>query len=309
MIRINLLKSIQFETPVPVVKQSKDRRKQLVLSGGGLAIVVLVGVLYMQHRAAQKAAEALQAEAQQVTEAPGPGLDSLQPKRVTANAVEETVRDVGDQSERQAEPPAYFDMVPSVKIEYQYFACTRILRDIKAVTPAEVGFANFIFTPPGDFYVHGLVSDVENFERFKQGLASMRNTTVRPGKEAPAGTKGLGKEFSFYGTVNYPINSVPTPVNHVLTKAKLQEEVASLKTVAANLGIKIKEMRQLSSVSTNGTQRLVYQITADCSFQQMQDFVDGLQEAKSDLGFLKFALHARGDDKVVAEMDILAYVN
>jgi hypothetical protein len=40
----------------------------------------------------------------------------------------------------------------------------------------------------------------------------------------------------------------------------------------------------------------------------LQDLISELHEGNSNLGFIKFALHASGDEKVVTEMDILAYV-
>lgn len=312
MIRINLLKPLQLQaSSINLHEASGNRKRPLLL--GALAVLVLLGaVAIMQYPAllGGLGSETKTAPVTTVAKAPKPvTLDTMQPKRVTDNAVEETVRDLSDAEASVAAPPTYGDLVPSEKIEFQYYSCSRILKDIKAVTPAEVGYANLIFTPPGDFYIHGLANDDENYQRLKKGLAGMVNTTVRPGLEAPAGVKGLAKEFSFYGTINYPLTSLPTPPDHVVTKANLQMEFTRMKGVAKNLGILLQEPKLLSSVAVGENKRMIYETKADCNFQQMQDLLSELHEAKSNLGFLKFALHAHGDEKIIAEMDILAYVN
>ncbi len=312
MIRINLLKSLQVQANSISLQDPANKRKKFVLVGGGILIVLLGAIAVLQYPSLLGGlwTSTKTAAVAPVAEVPKPvTLDTMQPKLVTANAVEETVRDVSDAEASAAAPPTYGDLVPSEKIEFQYYACSRILKDIKAVTPAEVGYANFIFTPPGDFYVHGLANDDENYQRLKKGLGEMVNTTVRAGLEVPAGVKGLAKEFSFYGTINYPLTSLPTPPDHVVTKVNLLLELKHLKSVAANLGILLQEPKLLSTVPVGENQRMIYETKADCTFQQMQDFLSELHEAKSNLGFLKFALHARGDEKIIAEMDILAYVN
>jgi hypothetical protein len=94
----------------------------------------------------------------------------------------------------------------------------------------------------------------------------------------------------------------------VVDKAELLLALKQMKTVAGNLGIHLKEPKLLTTAQAGNVKRMVYQTGADCSFQQMQDFLSELHESKSNLGFIKFALRARGDEKVVADMDILAYV-
>ena len=41
----------------------------------------------------------------------------------------------------------------------------------------------------------------------------------------------------------------------------------------------------------------------------MQDFLSDLREAKSNLGIIKFSLQARASERIVAEVDLLAYIN
>jgi hypothetical protein len=78
--------------------------------------------------------------------------------------------------------------------------------------------------------------------------------------------------------------------------------------VAGNLGIRLKEPKLLATAQAGDVKKMVWSASADCSFQQMQDFLAELQQSKSNLGFAKFALRARGDEKVVADLDFLAYV-
>ncbi len=312
MIRINLLKPLQPHAQPLILEEPGNRRKNRVLIGGGLAIVVLAAAALLQYPSLLGGLLSGSKQADTHMAAPIPKPEAVEipkPKPVTAKAVEETVRDVGDQSERQATQPSYSELVPSEKIEIQYYACAHIFKDIKAVTPPDVGFANFIFTPPGDFYVHGLASNAESYQKFKQGLTGMAYAEVRAGLDTAAGAKGMAREFSFFGTIKYPMNTIPTPPNHVIPKAKLQEELARMKTTAASLGIRLREPKLLNTVDMGDSKRLLYQVKADCSFQQMQDLISDMHQAKSNLGFIKFDLHALGDEQVVAEMSVLAYVN
>jgi hypothetical protein len=124
----------------------------------------------------------------------------------------------------------------------------------------------------------------------------------------PAGARGRSKEFSFFGTVRYPLESLSNPPNRVVAKADVPKELMQMRTVAGNLGIRLKEPKLLATAQAGDVKKMVWSASADCSFQQMQDFLAELQQSKSNLGFAKFALRARGDEKVVADLDFLAYV-
>ena len=64
----------------------------------------------------------------------------------------------------------------------------------------------------------------------------------------------------------------------------------------------------ISSTQDGALKKQVYMVGAECSFQQMQDLIGDLHEGKSNLGIIKFSLNAKGDEKVNAELDIVAYV-
>ncbi len=316
MIRINLLKPLQAPTSSPMsLDDSGGRRKTTTLVVGGLAVVALAVVLVLQYptlfggllggRKPPVAAKTHKNPPQ-----PKPSeTPAEKPKPVTADAVEETVRDLGNnKSETQVMNRSYADLVPSERIEFQYFACEKILKDIKAVTPPDVGFADFIFTIPGEFYVHGLAGDAESMQKFQDGLKGMSGAAVKPGLNVAAGAHHEGKEFSFLGSVKYPVDGLPIPPDHVLNKAGLAQEFSKLKSAAKSLGIVLKEPRLLNAADVGANKRMVYETSGDCSFQQIQDLLGELRQAKSHLGILKFDLHARGDEKVVADLAILAYV-
>jgi cell division septation protein DedD len=311
MIRINLLKPL--EAPVrPLVFEApaKSNRGKVIalLAVGAAALIAIValqfpglfGGLFAKHEEPVAAAPE--------PPAPKPESEAAAPPKVTANAVEETVRDLNPEASKPAPPAGYAGLVPSQKIEFQYYASARILKDIKSITPPDVGFANFIFTPPGEFYVHGLAADEADLKRFQDGLASLAGAEIKPGMNAPAGARGRAKEFSFFGTVRYPVESLPSPPDRVMTKADLPKQLQQMKTVAGNLGIRLKEPKLLATAQAGNVKKMVWAASADCSFQQMQDFLAELHQSNSNLGFAKFALRARGDEKVVADMDILAYV-
>lgn len=315
MIKINLLKPLQAPVAPLILEEPKGKRKQLVLLVGGLAIVALGAMAVLQYPGFFSGligggGEIAQVEAPAApVEAPAPAEPAAKPKRVTADAVEEIVREIQAEQGRQGPAATYADLVPSEKIEFQYFAANRILRDIKAVTPPDIGFADFIFSPPGDFYIHGLAYDEGTYERFRAGLEGLEGASIRPGVVAKGGTRGTAKEFSFYGTVKYPVTSISQPPDRVVKKQDVQAELKRLKEVAATLGIALRNPKLKSTSDAGEYRKMVFQASADCSYQQMQDLLSQLHESKSNLGFLKFALKAGGDENVVASLDILAYVN
>ncbi|HLP40018.1 MAG TPA: hypothetical protein VK465_00805 [Fibrobacteria bacterium] len=311
MIRINLLKSLQAPRPFLLEEPKGEGRFKVVFASllGVLVLGAATFFLYPGLFGKEKQATGIAAPAaSDAPSAPASDEAAPKPKRVTTQAVEEIVRDIRDEQAHGAPAPTYANLVPSEKIEYQHFAATRILKDIKAVTPPDVGFSHFIFTPPGDFYVHGLAHDEATYKAFQSGLASLEGAEIRPGvsKAAAAGT---GIEFSFYGTVKYPVTAIPEPPDRVVSKQGLQAELKQLRETAAILGIKLQSPRLKTSLDAGDFKKMVFQASADCNYQQMQDLLSQLHESKSNLGFLKFALKAGGDESVKASLDILAYVN
>lgn len=310
MIRINLLKPLEVPAK-PFVFEEPSRRsksKLIVFSLLGVAAIVAIVTLQFPGFFGNLFAKPERQVAVPVPPKPAPETTVEKPAKVTANAVEETVRDLHPEASKPPAPATYADLVPSQKIEYQYYASTRLLKDIKSVTPPDVGFANFIFTPPGEFYVHGLAADDQDLKRFQDGLAGLTGAEIKPGMNVPAGARGKSREFSFFGSVRYPVDALPTPPNRVVAKADLQKELKQMRTVAGSLGIRLKEPRLLTTAQAGLVKKMIWEASAECSFQQIQDFLAQLHESKSNLGFAKFALRARGDEKMVAEMDILAYV-
>jgi hypothetical protein len=321
MIKINLLKPLQAPVAPLILEEPKNKRRTMILVGG-LALVAAAAIVFLQYptllggsgEETRVAASAAPPTGDGRTPEPGKRASIPKPKRVTADAVEEIVREIQEEQGRQGPVATYADLVPSEKIEYQYFAATRILKDIKAVTPPDIGFAHFIFSPPGDFYIHGLAYDEATYQRFQDGLAGLEGASIRPGVTARGGSRGAGGrsatlEFSFYGTVKYPVNAIPQPPDRVLKQPQLQAELKRLKEVAASLGIALRSPKLKSTSDAGEYRKMVFQASADCSYQQMQDLLSELHESKSNLGFLKFALKASGDENVTASLDILAYVN
>jgi hypothetical protein len=310
MIRINLLKPLEPQA-LPLILEEPAKKKNSALILGGLVLIAVIAIAVLQFPSlfgGLFAAKQEKVEKPPVAPVPRPSEEHVQPKRVTANAVEETVRDLQDDPAAQQINPSYADMVPSGKIEFQYYASIRILKDIKTATPPDIGFANFIFTPPGDFYVHGLAESEQDLQRFQEGLKGLSGASIRLGMNAAAGTHGKSKEFSIFGSVKYPLSEVGSPPDHSIPKAALAGQLKQFKVLANGLGIRIKEPKLISSTDAGTLKKNIYLVAADCSFQQMQDLISDLHEGKSNLGLIKFSLNAKGDEKVNAELDVAAYV-
>lgn len=310
MIRINLLKPLEAPARPYILEAPPKSGKGKVIALLVVAVIALIAIAALQFPGLFGGLFAKQevVEAAPVSPEPKPESEAARPPKVTANAVEETVRDLHPEASAPPAPSTYADLVPSQKIEFQYYSAGRILREIKSITPPDVGFANFIFTPPGEFYVHGLAADEADLRKFQDGLAGLAGAEIKPGMNVPAGARGKSKEFSFFGTVRYPMESLSAPQNRVVAKADVTKELAQMRAVAGNLGIRLKEPKLLATAQAGNVKKMVWSASADCSFQQMQDFLSELHQSKSNLGFAKFALRARGDEKVVADMDFLAYV-
>ncbi len=311
MIRINLLKPLEPQALPLILEEPAGRRKSSFLILGGLVLVAVIAIAVLQFPnlfGGMLASKPKVAAAPKAPPVPAPTVENVQPKRVTAHAVEETVRDIHEDPALLQITPSYAEMVPSGKIEFQYYASNRIIKEIKTVTPPDIGFANFVFTPPGDFYIHGLSETEEDLQRFQKGLQGLTGASIRIGMNVAAGAHKKSKEFSIFGSVKYPPSEVGIPPDHSIAKANLAAEIKLLKTLAGNLGIHLKETKLLSGTKFGSLTKNVYLVGADCSFQQMQDLIMDLHEKKSNLGLIKFALNARGDEKVVAELDIAAYV-
>jgi hypothetical protein len=310
MIRINLLKPLEAPARPYILEAPAKSGKGKVIALLVVAALALVAIAALQFPGLFGGLFAKQEVVEAAPESPEPKPESeaAQPPKVTANAVEETVRDLRPEASAPPAPSSYADLVPSQKIEFQYYSAGRILKEIKSITPPDVGFANFIFTPPGEFYVHGLAADEADLKKFQDGLSALAGAEIKPGMNAPAGARGKSKEFSFFGTVRYPVESLSAPPNRVVAKADVTKELKRMRTVAGNLGIRLKEPKLLATAQAGNVKKMVWSASADCSFQQMQDFLAELHQSNSNLGFAKFALRARGDEKVVADMDFLAYV-
>jgi hypothetical protein len=310
MIRINLLKPLEAPVRNYVLEAPAKSGKGKAIALLVIALAALLAIAALQFPGLFGGLFAKQEKVAAVQAPPEPKPESVpsQPSKVTANAVEETVRDLHPEASLPPAPSSYADLVPSQKIEFQYYSAGRILKEIKSITPPEVGFANFIFTPPGEFYVHGLAAGEADLKKFQAGLAGLAGAQIKPGMNVPAGARGKSKEFSFFGTVHYPLESLSTPPNRVVAKADVTKELMQMRTVAGNLGIRLREPKLLATAQAGNVRKMVWSASADCSFQQMQDFLAELHQSKSNLGFAKFTLRARGDEKVVADLDFLAYV-
>jgi hypothetical protein len=310
MIRINLLKPLQPQALPLILDEPAGRGKKTYLILGGLALVAVGAIAILQFPSLFSGmfAQEEKVEAPPVPPVPAPSEEHVQPKSVTSQAVEETVRDLHPDQSEPILNPSYADLVPSGKIEFQYYSSKRLLKDIKTVTPPDVGFAKFIFTPPGDFYIHGLAESERDLQRFQEGLNGLMGATIRLSMNVPAGTHGKSKEFSIFGSVKYPLSDIGSPPDHSIPKARLPAELKTLKTLAANLGIRLKEPKLISATQAGPLKKHVYLVAADCSFQQMQDLIGDLHEGKSNLGVIKVMLNAKGDEKVNAELDFAAYI-
>lgn len=324
MIKINLLKSEQPRQPLVPLAEGKSQSRKLVVSVGLVALLG-VGAYFAYDRfagssasAADTVAKAEEAEnvAAVAPEAPLQVAVETPPEppvqSVAAPAGGEAVEDIVGELARQAEaapkPRGYDDLVPSERVEYQLQSVLRVLKEIKTITPPDVGFAEFVFTPPGEFYVHGLAYDPQSLDRFEQGLRGLQGAEVRPGKNKEVGSASRkAREFSFYCKVGYPVATMPSQ-DRVVQNNKVDAALRDAVALGQSLGLKLKTPKLTGREDAGAVQRLVFATTADASYDKLADFLEQMRANQTPLGVLRVSLKARGDEDMVADLDLVAYV-
>jgi hypothetical protein len=327
MIKINLLKSEQPRQPLTALSEGKPQSRKLVMSVGLIALLG-AGAFFAYDRfgggsasgnavaagetpegaSAPVAAEALPEVPKLATETPPEPPVQKAAAPPSGEAVEDIVGELARQAEAAPKPRGYADLVPSERVEYQLQAVLRLLKDIKGITPPDVGFAEFVFTPPGEFYVHGLAYDPQSLERFEQGLRGLQGAEVRPGKMKDVGSaKQKAREFSYYCKVSYPVATLPTQ-DRVVERNKVDGALRDAVALGQSLGLKLKTPKLTGREDAGAVQRLVFATTADASYDKLADFLEQMRAKQAPLGVLRVSLKARGDEDMVADLDLVAYV-
>jgi hypothetical protein len=304
MIRINLLKPLQAQRPMTLVEEPKGGRRVLVIL---VLLAVLGGGGYfaLQKMGGGKPGAAPAVAAVEESQTPAPA--AAKPKRITANAVEEIVRQVQSDLAAQSSPPEYPDLAPTQRIAYQHLAGRSLLRDLQAATPPDVGFARVIFTPPGEFYLHGLAASEGDLKRFHAALNALPGAEIRQSLARPVGGAKESWEFSFFGKVKYPTAEVARTANRVFPRNALDAGLKDFAGVAQELGVNLQAPRLQNSSTEGGIQRFLYRAEANCDYARLETLLEKLVENRSGVGLLRLALEARGDEKMVASLDLLVY--
>jgi len=304
MIRVNLLKPLQAQRPMTLVEESKGGKKFVlalillaVLGGGGYL------VLRLTDGKAGDTGPVVAATAESETPKPTPA----RPKRVTADAVEEIVREARSETAADTAPPDYTDLAPSQRIAYQHLAGRSLLRDLQAATPPDVGFARVIFTPPGEFYLHGLAATEGDLKRFHAALSALPGADIRQSLARPAGGSRSSWEFSFFGKVRYPTSAVARATNRVYSKGAAAGGLREFTGVAKELGVQLQPPKLQNTSVEGGLQRMLYRAEVQCDYARLEGLLERLVDGRSGVGLLRLALEARGDEKMVASMDLLVY--
>jgi hypothetical protein len=210
------------------------------------------------------------------------------------------------QQAKETAPPSYAELVPSQKIEFQQRMGLRILQDVKAATPPEIGFARFIFTPPGEYYLHGLASSENDLQRFKQALQALPGAEIRDGMLNPV-PEGTGREFSLFGKVRYPIAGPRSLTDKVIPEADLSTALRQWSAGAKQAGLKLGALKTISSTPLGSGSRRVYEVSGRGSYREVQNFLSQLHESESPVGLIRLTLQADRSGSMQAQFDLLAY--
>ncbi len=228
------------------------------------------------------------------------------PPRVTHQAVEEIVREIQDEQALRAPLLSYDELFPSEKIEFQNWASSRILQTVRDAVPGSVGFADFIYTAPGEFYIRGLSQNAQSLDKFRKALAAMEHVQIDPGVTKNSG--GSPREFSIYGKMNLPVQILDGS-ERAVKESRLPAVLQAFRSSAAELGIHFKTPELRSNTPLGQYQKRIYVAQAVCNYPQLQRLLGKMHSERSQLGLLKFALQAKGDGTMVATLDLLLYVD
>jgi hypothetical protein len=318
MIKINLLKAELPKQPMtPLVEEKAGSRKIVWVLGG----LVLAGAgAYLAWNSLSHSASTPAASTQVVSQ-----VESTQPEPISetppeppmqttvapasGEAVEDIVGELARNAEAAPKPRGYVDLVPSERVEYQLQTVQQLLKDVKAITPPDVGFAEFVFTPPGEFYVHGLAYSPASLKRFEKGLQGLQGAEVKPGIARVVGSEARKvNEFSFYCKVKYPVSTMPSD-DKVVQRNKVDVALREAIGMGQSLGLKLKTPKLTGREESDGLQRLVFATTTEVSYDKLTDFLEQMRTKQSPLGVLRVSLKAHGDEEMVADLDLVAYVD
>lgn len=307
MIRVNLLKPLQpqSERILDLAPSGTGKKPVLALVLGGLVLAGAAAFFALSMRKGEPEKPIPLAKA---VEPKAPLSPQAKPAEVTDAAVEEILTEARMEAASASAPSRYEDLAPTARIAHQYRVGGRILQQVKEITPADMGFADFIFTPPGDFYIRGLAYTPAALEEFKGRLNSLEGASVRAGVDKPAGPDGAAREFSFFVTVRFPLEA-DAGASKVLSKSEVTGELAQVSAVAKNLGLTLNPPKLAQTSDAGAYKRVVYRSELRCNYAQLEEFIGRLREMRSNVGVAKFALKARGDEEAVANLDFMVYVN
>ncbi len=315
MIKINLLKSELPKQPLTSLTEASTGSRKILVT---VALIALIGVaayfargLFMpsSEEPVASAAPEPATTASAVVETPPepPPIEPAAP--ATGDAVEDIVTELTRSAEAAPKPRGYVDLVPSERVDYQLQTVQRILKDVKAITPVDVGFAQFIFTPPGEFYVHGLAYNPESLERFKAGLQALPGAQIREGKNVVVGAGSRKvQEFSFYCQVEYPMPNMGASPDRVVQSNKVDAALRNAVSMAEGMGLKLHMPKLTGTENAGGVKRLVFATETEASYDKLQDFLEQLRTSQAPFGVLRVSLRARGDEDMIADLDLVAYV-
>ncbi len=309
MIRINLLKPLQAARPMLLLDEPgmpTGRKVALIFAvllvlGAAAGFVMYQGGYFGENTLS--AGSGPVAADQPKKSAPHP---QSHPTRVTDQAVEELVREIQDEQALVAPLLSYDELFPSEKIEFQNWASGRVLQKVREAVPGSVGFADFIYTAPGEFYIRGLSYNSQSLDRFRKTLTAMENVEIDPGITKNTGASA--REFSIYGKMNLPVQ-IKDGTDRAVKESRLPAVLQSFRSSAAEIGIRFKAPELRSNTPLGHYQKRIYVTEAVCDYSQLQRLLEKMHLERSQLGLVKFALHAKGDETMVASLDLLLYVD
>ena len=313
MIRINLLKSLQALPEVERIEEpARDAVSEFVAEprgNGHLLLWVLVPIVLL----ASAGTGIYLAMRRSHTETPVEKIEPIEPAPVadTAHAWVPVASDlspnalVPDSVKPATDSAAEPD--PSRRIAFQYFTGTRLFQDLQNAAPQSVGFTRIMFTPPGEFYAHGVAGTDDDLQRFKRALTALPGALLTQDQSQPVGPGGMAREFHFSGNLRYDTSGMVSTENRVMAADQVGAALKGFMNTTHSLGIELEPIQLLDSSVSGGLTRLLYHTEAGCDYARLQALLEKLQRTRSHVGFQRVSLEAQGNEKMTASLDLLVY--
>ncbi len=310
MIRINLIKHLDPPTPEKKESSWKSKKSFSLIGVGFLILCGALGYFFFNKEALtptlpEPPLESVETEDEVISE-------TLHAKKPTpspvdySQAVEEVVKEIEIEIKKPKAKKRYRQLDPNEVIHYQLSLAKKTMDYLNQVGFKEIGFNDIVINIPGKFYLHGKAANLSFYKKFKRDLTKAPFVKIKPGMLKSFG-RGIGREFSFYG--HFKFSHSGNQEKRVMNNNELKKELKKIQRTARSSKLKLSAFVLKSNTRYKSNVKRTYKLQIrECTFLHFQNFIDKLHRTHSKLGIKKISLRAGANKKMIASLDIIAFL-